>query len=42
MDQPMVDGPVPPDEDPAVPMEFGIVDLCQCGVAFHPSSLSDS
>ena len=31
-----------PEEDSATPMEFGMVDLCQCGVAFHPSSLSDS
>ena len=42
MDQPMLDGPALLDEDSATPMEFGMVDLCQCGLAFHPSSLSDS
>ena len=36
----MFDGPSA-DEAP-VPMEFGIVDLCQCGVVVKPSCLSDS
>ena len=40
MDQPMLDGPAGPDEDSVAPMEFGLVDLCQCGVLFNPSSLS--
>ena len=40
MDQPMLDGPTDPDEDSVAPMEFGLVDLCQCGVLFNPSSLS--
>ena len=40
MDQPMLDGPADPDEDSVAPMEFGLVDLCQCGVLFNPSSLS--
>ena len=38
----MLDGPALLDEDSATPMEFGMVDLCQCGLAFHPSSLCDS
>ena len=42
MDQPMLDGPALLDEDSATPMEFGMVDLCECGLAFHPSSLYDS
>ena len=40
MDQPMVDSPAGPDEDSVSPMEFGLVDLNQCGVLFDPSSLS--
>ena len=40
LDHPMFDGPSA-DEAP-VPMEFGIVDLCQCGVLVKPSCLSDS
>ena len=40
MDQPMVDSPAGPDEDSVSPMEFGLVDLNQCGVLFNPSSLS--
>ena len=40
MDQPMADGPADPEEDSVAPMEFGLVDLCQCGVLFNPSSLS--
>lgn len=45
----MLDVPSPPsvalgtpDEDSVAPMEFGMVDLCQCGVTFHPSGLSDA
>jgi len=38
MDQPMLDGPALLDEDSATPMEFGMVDLCQCSL----SSLCDS
>ena len=40
LDHPMFDEPSA-DEAPA-PMEFGIVDLCQCGVLVNPSCLSDS
>ena len=40
MDQSMVDSPAGPDEDSVSPMEFGLVDLNQCGVLFDPSSLS--
>ena len=40
LDHPMFEGPSA-DEAP-VPMEFGIVDLCQCGVLVKPSCLSDS
>ena len=36
----MLDGPAGPDEDSVAFMEFGLVDLCQCGVLFNPSSLS--
>ena len=36
----MVDSPAGPDEDSVSPMEFGLVDLNQCGVLFDPSSLS--
>ena len=35
MDQPMADGPADPEEDSVAPMEFGLVDLCQCGVLFN-------
>ena len=36
LDQPMVDSPAGPDEDSVAPMEFGLVDLSQCGVLFDP------
>ena len=40
LDHPMFEGPSA--DEASVPMEFGIVDLCQCGVLVKPSCLSDS
>ena len=40
MDGSMFDSPLA--DEPPVPMTFGFVDLCQCGVLVKPSCLSDS
>ena len=37
----MAQQPSPEADEGPVPMEFGLVELCQCGALFQPSGLSD-